>query len=177
MRTINRFLLLILSLVSLVSCTELWHSGYAELFYYKNTVVFDATFELSNETGQDLFYRHVYNYKSPNDANTSGEKRVIECAIPSGASVVVGYSYWKYHFIHVEKNDEVFRLLYEGAISNDTRVDLFDSDSTLIISWKPQQGSSTFNIFDPSCWSYSKKKDGDFRHLKWSLVLDNTIVR
>ena len=176
MRTTNKILIWTASLLISVSCIDL-----SPLFSrYSNIVdVHDATFEISNQTGRDIVYRHVSYIGSFSLYSLPEERSVIERTIPSGKTEVVGYSYWKYNKIPNDNLDALFESIYVGEVKADTEVTILDDGNQVLVSWKPGD-EKEFNIFDASRWTGSKTIDGEFNeyyHYKWSLVLKDSALK
>lgn len=172
-RTINKIIIWIASLLISVSCIDLspFYSRYA-----KTADINDATFEISNQTGRDIVYRHVSYIGSFSLYSLPDERSVIECTIPSGKTEVVGYSYWKYNKISNANLETLFNSIYVGEIKADTEVTVLDKDRLVLASWKPGD-EKEFNIFDAARWTGSKTVDGEYNHYNWSIVLNELSLK
>ena len=175
-RTINKIIIWIASLLISVSCIDLspFYSRYA-----KTADINDATFEVSNQTGRDIVYRHVSYIGSFSLYSIPEERSVIECTIPSGKTEVVGYSYWKYNKIPNDNLESLFNSIYVGEVKDDTGVTILNDENQVLVSWKPGD-EKEFNIFDASHWTASKTIDGEhneYIHYKWSIVLNDSAIK
>lgn len=136
--------------------------------------IFTATFEVTNNLGQDIVYRHTY-HRFVREYGPF----TIECFIGSGETEEVGLSYWKYLRFDATDPKYVFEQIYIGDVKEDSKIEIISASSgEVLATWTPGGESSNNSLYHYEKWSCIKEQYEDDTNIytvfKWSSTLNKT---
>lgn len=163
--------LAVICLVAAGGCRKLYNPG-------DENKIFTATFEVTNNLGQDIVYRHTYHSFMREYHYVTGPF-TIECFIGSGETEEVGLSYWKYLRFDATDPKYVFEQIYIGDVKEDSKIEIISASSGAVLAtWTPRGKASKKNLYHYKKWSCTKEQYEDDTNIytvfKWSSTLNKT---